>query len=95
VTHVRTVKHPLLHHPTYLDRERLVGAGEALGRRLDALDHRHRQHARAHVRIDVEHLLRAAQGLVVAGVGGVALLPEELRGAKEGARAELPALGRR
>ena len=79
----------VLHHR--LDRIGVDGAGEALVRGLLAGDHRHRQHVFGELAIDVEHLQRLGHGLVAVGVRGVALLPEELRGAQEQARAHLPA----
>ncbi len=79
----------VLHHR--LDAEGLERARELLVVGLLAADHRHRQHLFGEVAVDVEHLQDLGHRLVVAGVGGVALLPEELGGAQEEAGAHLPA----
>ena len=68
-----------------------VGPGEPLGGRLLPGDHRAGQgllHERP-VHLQGQHGL--GLGLLVGGVGGVALLPEELGGAQEQPRAQLPA----
>ena len=78
------------HHP--FERERVVGAGEALARGLHADDDGHREHVHHEVLVDLvvdAHRVRAGVGL--GGVRGVALLPEELAGAQEEARPQLPA----
>ena len=66
-------------------------AGEPLAVGLPAGHDRHRHplfHERA---VDAEHPPRLFLRLRLGGVGGVALLPEELGGAEEEARAHLPA----
>mmetsp|Transcript_38672 Transcript_38672/g.93892 ORF Transcript_38672/g.93892 Transcript_38672/m.93892 type:complete len:408 (+) Transcript_38672:174-1397(+) len=67
-----------------LDRERLLRPCEALRRRLHALDDGHGEQLAAQVGVHVEHLPRAAERLLTTRVSGVSLLPQELRGAKEG-----------
>ena len=79
----------ILHHR--LDRIGVVGAGEALVGGLLAGDDGHRQHVFRELAIDLEHLQRLGHGIVAVGVRGMALLPEELGGAQEQARAHLPA----
>jgi len=63
-----------------LDGEGVVRAGEALRRRLDALDDRHGEHVAADVGVDVEHLARRLDRLLARRVRGVALLRGELGG---------------
>ena len=75
-----------------LAREGVGRAGEALLRRLAADHHRHGQHVDHEVLV---HLVEDPTGVVarvvLGGVRGVALLPEELAGAQEHTRAQLPA----
>ena len=66
-------------------------AGEGLQLRLPALEHGHREPVARHALVDVEHLERLFLRLFLGGVDGVALLPEELRGAEEEAGPHLPA----
>ena len=79
----------VLHHG--LDGVGVEGAGEALRLALHALDDGDGEPLLAKVRIDVEHLLGLLLGLLLGGVGGMALLPQKLARAQEGARAHLPA----
>ena len=73
-------------------RERVDGAGEALLRGLAADDHGHGEHVDHEVLVDlVEDPRGVGARVVLGGVRGVALLPEELGGAQEQARAQLPA----
>src|SRR5262249_26301220 len=58
---------------------------------LDALDDRHGHDVLGDLGVDVEDAEHLFDGFVVAGVRGVAFLPEELGGAKEHAGAQLPA----
>jgi hypothetical protein len=80
---------PVAHHA--FDREGLACPGEPLARRLLAWYDRHRGDVACHLLVEVQrgHHLRDRTGLV--GVRGVPLLPEELRGAQEQPRAQLPA----
>ena len=72
--------------------EGVDGAGEALPAGLAALEHGDREHLDHEVAVDlVQDLLRVGRRVLVRGVGGVALLPEELAGAQEQAGAQLPA----
>ena len=66
-------------------------AGELLGLRLHALDHRHRHHVLGHLGVDIEHAQHFLDGFFVRRVRGVSLLPEKFRGPQEHARAQLPA----
>ena len=66
------------------------GAGELLLVGLAALHHRHGQVVLTEVGVDVEHLLGFGNGLLGGGVHGVALLPQELPVAQEGAGGLLP-----
>ncbi len=74
-----------------LDAVRVHGPREALGRRLDALQDRHRHPVLGEAGVDVEHRPRLLDGFGLGRVGGVALLPEELGRAQEEPRAHLPA----
>ena len=59
---------------------------------LAADQHGHGEHVDHEVAVDVvEDLQRVGAGVGLGGVGGVALLPEELAGAQEDAGAQLPA----
>ena len=78
----------ILHHR--FDAPSLDRAGEAFAFGLLATDHRHREPVLREVGVDVEHLHRLGLGFLVGGVGGVTLLPEELRGAEEHAGPHLP-----
>ena len=78
----------VLHHG--LDAIGLEGAGELLGFGLHPLDHRHRHELLGEGGVDVQHPPRLLVGLRLGGMGGVPLLPEELRGAQEEPRAHLP-----
>ena len=75
-----------------LQRPGADGAGEALPGRLVPGEDGHRQHLdhglAVHVAQDPQGV---GPGLVLGGVGGVALLPEELAGAQEQAGPQLPA----
>ena len=67
------------------------GAGESLTGRLDAEVRRRGEHRLEEVVVDLEVDLRGKRvGVLVTRVGRVALLPEELRGAQEQPRAQLP-----
>ena len=55
------------------------------------LDHRHGQNIFQEVGVDVQHLLGLCPSLLGVGVHGVALLPQELPVAEEGAGGFLPA----
>ena len=80
---------PVAHHR--LAGEGVDGAGEALVGRLAAGQHGHGQHVHHEVGVDVvQDALGVGPGVVLGGVAGVALLPEELGGAQEQPGAELP-----
>ena len=79
----------VLHHR--FDRERDLGAGEALVLGLLAGDHGDRQQRFGEVPVDVQHPAGLLERLGLGGVRRVALLPEELGGAQQHPRAELPA----
>ena len=66
-------------------------AGELFGLGLVALHHGHGHHALGEVGVDLEHLPGLGNAFLVGGVGRVALLPEELAGAQEHPRPQLPA----
>ena len=68
-----------------------LSAGELLLVGLAALHHGHGQVVLAEVGVDVEHALGLGDGLLGGGVHGVALLPQELPVAQEGAGGLLPA----
>nr|BFF23920.1 hypothetical protein GCM10025732_18850 [Glycomyces mayteni] len=75
-----------------LDGERVQGPGEALGLGLDAAQHGQREHVLHEVGVDlVEDAQRERVGVLIGVVDGVALLPQELRGAQEQAGAQLVA----
>ena len=78
----------ILHHR--FDRVRVDGAREALARGLRAANHGHRHVVLSEGGVHVEHLARLFARFSLRRVRGVPLLPEELRGAEEEARAELP-----
>ncbi len=78
------------HHA--FEREGVDGAGEALLGGLAAEHDVDAEHVDHEVRVDLGVDARGVRtGVLVGGVGRVALLPEELGGAQEDARAELPA----
>ena len=79
----------VLHHR--LDREARDRAGEALALGLLACHNRHGDHVLGERAVDLEHLRCLLARLGLVGVGGVALLPEELRRAQQDAGTELPA----
>ncbi len=66
------------------------GAGELLALALAPLDDGHGRLVLGEVRVNVQHLPRLRLGLFARGVGGVALLPEELRRAQEQPGPQLP-----
>ena len=65
-------------------------AGEPLPRGLLALDDRDRRDVAGERLVEVERHQRLAHRVGLVDVGGVALLPEELRGAQEHPRPQLP-----
>ena len=69
----------------------LLGTVELLLIRLAASDHGHGQHVLQEIGIDVQHPHGLFPGLLGGGVHGVALLPQELPVAQEGAAGLLPA----
>ena len=79
---------PILHHR--LDAEGVVGTGEPLGLGLATPQDRHRHPVVAEVGVDIEHASGVLDGLLRRRVGGVPLLPEELRGTQEEPRPHLP-----
>ena len=79
----------VLHHG--FDGEGVEGAGEAFVCGLGAFDHGHGHDRFGEVGVDAVHLFGFFDRFGVGGVGGVAFLPEELGGAQEQARAQLPA----
>ena len=79
----------VLHHR--LDGHRVDGAGETLARALVAHHHGQGHDVTGKAGVHVHHALLLRLGLLGGGVGGVALLPEELRGAEEQTGAHLPA----
>ena len=79
----------VLHHR--LDAEGGLGAREALVLRLLAGDHRNRQQRLGELAVDAEHPPGLLERLLLGRVGGVPLLPEELGGAQQHPRAQLPA----
>ena len=74
-----------------LDRVRHLGAGELLRIALRPRVDRHGQLGLDEVPVDLEHPQHLGLALLGGGVRGVALLPEELRGAQEGPGDHLPA----
>ena len=74
-----------------LDAVGLIGPGKAFGRGLAAGVDRDGEHVLGDLAVDVEHAQRLLGGIGRGGVGGVALLPQELAGPQEEARAHLPA----
>ena len=70
--------------------ERVVGAGEALARRLLTRDDRDRQRLLHERPVHLEHAPGLLGRVRIGGVGGVALLPEELGGAQEQPWPQLP-----
>ena len=68
----------------------LLSAVELLLVGLPAFDHRHGQHVLQKVGVDVEHPHGLLPGLLGRGVHGVALLPQKLPVAQEGAGGLLP-----
>ena len=72
-------------------REGGDGAGEALTRRLVAGDHGDGGHVPGDLGVDAEHAQRLGHGVVGVGMGGVALLPQELGRAEEQPGSQLPA----
>ena len=79
----------VLHHR--LDAVGADRAGEPLALGLLALDHRDGEPALGEVGVDAEHLHGLDEGFLLGRVRGVALLPQELGGAQEEARPQLPA----
>ncbi len=72
--------------------ERVGGARETFARGLESDDDRHREHVDHEVLVDlVEDADRVVARVHLRRVRGVTLLPEELAGAQEEARAQLPA----
>src|ERR671917_1519888 len=71
--------------------EGLDGPGEALGGALDAGQDRDRGGLVVVVAVDAQHPQGLFAGLLRGSVDGVALLPEDLDGAQEGAGDLLPA----
>jgi hypothetical protein len=67
------------------------GAGELLRHALLAGDDRHRHLGLGKFLIYIQHAQGLFHSLLGRGMGGVPLLPEELRGAQEEPRAHLPA----
>ena len=80
---------PVAHHR--LDRVGPLGAGEPLARRLLARDHRHGGHVPGHLLVEIEREQGLPHGVRLIGVRGVTLLPQELGGAQEHPRPQLPA----
>jgi len=79
----------ILHHGFYGVRSQ--GAGELFGAGFDTLDDGHGHNVFGHFGVDIEHADDLFQRFFMRGVGGVAFLPEELRGAEEHAGAQFPA----
>ena len=79
----------VMHHA--LDGIGVFRAGELFFLGLVALDDGHGQPVLADVGVDLQHPERFLPGLFLCGVDGVALLPEELAAAEEGARRLFPA----
>ncbi|MPM97244.1 hypothetical protein SDC9_144417 [bioreactor metagenome] len=69
----------------------VVGSGETLSLRLLSLKDGQREIVCHDAAVHLEHTQRLLDGLILARVGGVPLLPEEFRGTQEEARALLPA----
>jgi len=67
------------------------GTGKFLGGGPHAFYDWHRRDVLGHLGVDVEDAQHLFERLLVRRVRGVALLPEELRGAQEHTRAQLPA----
>ena len=80
---------PVLHHG--LDGKGVKGTGEPFVRALVAYHHRKRHSVPGEVGIDIHHLHRLGLGLLSGGMGGMPLLPQELRRAEEKPGAHLPA----
>ena len=83
---------PVVHHA--LNGVGLLRAVELLLVRLAAPDHGHGQHILHEVRVDVQHPHGLLAGLLFGGVHGMALLPQELPVAQEGAAGLFPAQDR-
>ena len=81
-----------MHHA--LNGVGLLRAVELLLVRLAAPDHGHGQHILHEVRVDVQHPHGLLAGLLFGGVHGMALLPQELPVAQEGAAGLFPAQDR-
>ena len=79
----------ILHHG--LDGIGVEGSGETLGLALHSLHNGHGHPFLGKLGIDLEHQAGFGFSLLAGGMGGVALLPEELTGAQEGTGAHLPA----
>ena len=78
------------HHP--LAGPGAVRAGEALARRLVPGQHRHGQHVDHGRAVDVrQDAQRVGAGVLLGGMGGVALLPEEFARPQEEPGPQLPA----
>src|SRR5262249_19233694 len=71
---------PVLHHR--LDAQRVDGAGELLPLTLGAGQDRHRHKLLGEGAVHLQHAVRLLLRLLLRGVGGVPLLPEELGGAQ-------------
>ncbi len=89
VTGAGLQRQAVLHHG--LDGIAPQRAGELLGLRLHALDHRHGHDVLGHLGVNIEDAQHFFHGFFVRGVRGVAFLPEKFGGAQEHARAQLPA----
>ncbi len=89
VAGARLQRQSILHHG--FDGEGPQRAREFLGAGFLALDYRHGHDVFGHVGVNIQHAQHFFLRLLVRGVRGVALLPEELGGAKEHAGAQLPA----
>src|SRR6202023_1158397 len=73
-----------------LDRVSLFGAGKTLRRALPSVHQRDREKILDETAVYLEHRERLALGLLARRMRGMALLPQELGGAQEGACPHLP-----
>ena len=89
VTRARLQRQAVLHHG--LDGVAALCAGELLGARLHALDHRHRHDVLGHLGVQIQNAQHFFQRFLVRGVRRVSLLPEKLRGAQKHSGAQFPA----
>ena len=89
VRRARLQRFAVAHHG--FDRVGLVGAGETLGGRLAAGNHRNGRFVHGEVGVDIEHLARFGFGFLERGVRGVALLPEKFQRAQKEFGAQFPA----